>query len=297
MDNEIYNRYILNVKECGNLTKAAAKLGISQPALSAGISKLEQKLGFKIFIRKSNPLKITQEGAAYIEYLKKQQLLINEYKQKVADISESRNRRVVIGGPAVYVETLITKAVYDFRQVHPDCEILIKNESIFELVEMAERGEVDCFISTIGNLPNGFLTKEIKQEKIFLGVPKAWSINRDLQENPGNYRALEHAELISMESNQPLQTGIRQFLKEYQLPASHHITVNQVSTGIALAAMGAGAVFASEDALKNSKYSQQLEIYPLPEAIFKRSIYIAFYEERYISQVCREFITLLQKEG
>lgn len=296
MDIEIYNRYILNVKECGNLTKAAVKLGISQPALSAGISKLEQKLGFQIFIRKSNPLRITEEGAAYIEYLKKQQYLINEYKQKVADISESRNRRVVIGGPVVYVESLITKAVHDFRQLYQDCEIVIKNESVFELVEMAERGEVDCFISTSGNLPNGFSTREIKEERIFLGVPKAWTINRQLQENPGDYRALENMELISMESNQPLQKGIRQFLKEYQISMNQHVTVNQVSTGIALAAMGIGAVFASEEALKNSKYSGQLEIYPLPEAIFARSIYIAFYEGRYISKMCQAFITLLQKE-
>lgn len=46
-------RYVNTVAECGSITKAAARLFISQPALSNYISKLEEELGTKLFDRTS----------------------------------------------------------------------------------------------------------------------------------------------------------------------------------------------------------------------------------------------------
>ena len=43
--------YILAVAEEKNMTKAAAKLFVTQPALSISINRLEKQLGFKIFDR------------------------------------------------------------------------------------------------------------------------------------------------------------------------------------------------------------------------------------------------------
>lgn len=47
--------YVNQVAECGNFTKAAAKLFISQPALSNYISKVEGGFGSKLFDRSATP--------------------------------------------------------------------------------------------------------------------------------------------------------------------------------------------------------------------------------------------------
>ena len=44
MDRRVYDNYVLQIVEHGTLSKAAAFLGISQPALSSGLTALENEL-------------------------------------------------------------------------------------------------------------------------------------------------------------------------------------------------------------------------------------------------------------
>ena len=52
-------RYIKTVYEQRSFTKAAEKLYISQPSLSAMVKKAESELGAAIFDRSANPLELT----------------------------------------------------------------------------------------------------------------------------------------------------------------------------------------------------------------------------------------------
>ena len=54
-----------------NFSKAAAFLYISQPVLSRRISKLEEELGFRLFIRCGKGLLLTQEGEILKEFFEK----------------------------------------------------------------------------------------------------------------------------------------------------------------------------------------------------------------------------------
>ena len=56
------------VAQCGNISAAAKKLFISQPAISKAVSKLEQSLSVKLFTRNSRGVKLTEEGALLYEY-------------------------------------------------------------------------------------------------------------------------------------------------------------------------------------------------------------------------------------
>ena len=59
--------YVDMVATCGSFTKAAAKLFISQPALSNYIGKVEEELGVKLFDRSSTPLTLTYAGEQYLK--------------------------------------------------------------------------------------------------------------------------------------------------------------------------------------------------------------------------------------
>ena len=55
-------RYILAVKECGNLSKAADQLYLTQPALSRYIKNLEDSLDIKLFEHSGRKLILTDAG-------------------------------------------------------------------------------------------------------------------------------------------------------------------------------------------------------------------------------------------
>ncbi len=59
-------KYILAVAEEGNITKAAQRMFISQPAMSQQVLKLERELGTPLFKRSGRTLEITEAGRIYI---------------------------------------------------------------------------------------------------------------------------------------------------------------------------------------------------------------------------------------
>ena len=55
-------KYIVTVAEERNLTRAAARLRISQPSLTQNINNLEAQLGAQLFDRSVSPLELTYAG-------------------------------------------------------------------------------------------------------------------------------------------------------------------------------------------------------------------------------------------
>ena len=60
-------RYFIAVAEELNFTRAAARLGLGQPPLSAAIGKLERKLGVRLLERTSRRVTLTPAGAVLLE--------------------------------------------------------------------------------------------------------------------------------------------------------------------------------------------------------------------------------------
>jgi DNA-binding transcriptional LysR family regulator len=60
---EIYQfRQLIAIAEARSFKRAAMRLGLTQPALSAGIRKLETELGVRLFDRASDGVKLTSYG-------------------------------------------------------------------------------------------------------------------------------------------------------------------------------------------------------------------------------------------
>jgi len=59
-------RYFVVVAEEGQITRAAAKLGMAQPALSQAIAALESEIGFAVFERQARGVTLTPAGAAFL---------------------------------------------------------------------------------------------------------------------------------------------------------------------------------------------------------------------------------------
>ena len=66
MELRVLNYFVVVAQE-GNMTRAAKKLLISQPALSRQVADLEAELGVKLFRRKSRRLALTQAGQYLLE--------------------------------------------------------------------------------------------------------------------------------------------------------------------------------------------------------------------------------------
>lgn len=301
MDRRSYDKYIIKIAEYGNLTKVAVSFGISQPALSSGLTNLEKDLGFKIFNRKSNPITLTAEGDLYYDYITRLHVLEEDFRQRIEDRRDKLNCKAVVGGPVAYAESMVTNTVVELMKVHRDYKFDIKCSPLAELIELASKGEINCFICTSDTIPDNFEKKLVKREKVYLCTPRDNSLNKSLSDysiESGNfdkhfdYSVLDGEEFIFLEENQPLFRQMNVFFKDNCITPKNRVTVNQVSTALRLSIKGFGISLVSEDALENTDLSRVC-VYPLPDTISGRSIYVAYDRELFMPAACKDFIQYL----
>ena len=305
-DNEyVKNGFVFSILENGSLTKAARALKISQPALSMKLGKLEDSLGLSLFNRDTSPVSLTAEGRAYVDYLKKQKVIMAEFEASVDLLHNELSHRVSLGGPDVYVNSLVVNAVKKLREAVPNCVIEIKNGSQHALTALAEQGNLDFFICTSTNLPEVFKTIPLRKERLYLCIPSSLPVNEQLGDyltvpgEPGScfdYSVLDGYPFIYMEENQPLQKNISRFLEEYRVSPVVHAKVNQVSTGLELVAAGEGIFMGSATAVRSCASRTGICTYALPETYTDRQIYAACNRHHGLSEICLKMISLLQEE-
>lgn len=298
-------RVILSVYRNKSFTKAASELGVSQPALSAAVNKIEKKLGIRIFERKQTPIRPTEEGMILIEYLKKTQLEYEVCFHKIDDIVKNKNQKLTIGAPAAYASTYLLDKIVKFNREYSECKLSVRIATLPELMDMSEEGMIDCFISTSDKLESDFVIQKVFTEKIYLCVPRDWKINETMKQyqiqegisvdgNEIDWKKFSGLELISLEENQPLQKEINKFLEKQKISINSRMIVDQAVLGIELAAQGIGMMFSSEVAIMNCRNRERLCLYPLPDDVAERNLYLAYNGNYYLSDMCRGFIDILK---
>ena len=83
--------YVMAIAEEQNMTKAAARLFISQPALTASINKLEEELGVKLFDRQRPPIKLTPAGVLYMKEMSRIHQLQFNLKAQLSSFAREKD--------------------------------------------------------------------------------------------------------------------------------------------------------------------------------------------------------------
>lgn len=89
--------YLIALAEEQNITRAAKRLFLSQPALTAYINRLEKALGTQLFDRSVTPIRLTEAGAHYINEMEKLRLQQHQLLDDVKRITNDPGQRLSIG--------------------------------------------------------------------------------------------------------------------------------------------------------------------------------------------------------
>ena len=84
-----YLRYFKRLAEVGNYTKASQDLFIAQPTLSLAIKRMEEQLGFPLFDRTKNGIRLTESGQVFYEFASR---CIDDYETGVRLAQEKQGQ-------------------------------------------------------------------------------------------------------------------------------------------------------------------------------------------------------------
>lgn len=159
--------YFLSVAKHLNFTKAARECYVAQAAISQQIKQFEEELGFKLFDRGGAAVALTPAG----EYFAKQcQTVLSQYTgavkqaRAIAD-GVKRDLRLGINGP--FAQDSIPGYLRQFRQLHPEAAITLREGGREEMLESLVKEELDVIvIPDYGlNLDRRFEALELSSER------------------------------------------------------------------------------------------------------------------------------------
>jgi DNA-binding transcriptional LysR family regulator len=138
-------RTLIAVVDMRSFTRAAQSLGVTQPAVSAQIKRLQGLLGGELFDKSAPGVTLTAKGEVVVNYARRL-LSIND---QIVDVTMRNHTidRLRIGIPTDYFEGPILNALADFGARHPDQHMQICADSSESLLRDLRRGEFDLVVA------------------------------------------------------------------------------------------------------------------------------------------------------
>jgi DNA-binding transcriptional LysR family regulator len=139
-------RMFTAVAELGNLTLAAERLHISQPAASAQIKQLEERFKIVLFERKSSGLKLTAAGASLLPMVQQFLATANEIMTHARNISGHVSGIIKFGTVTSMVDASIPWMAEVINRIitkHPLLEIELQHNQSSDIKLGVSHGELD----------------------------------------------------------------------------------------------------------------------------------------------------------
>jgi len=298
--------YVLTVYREGGFTKAAEKLFISQPSLSASIKRIEEKLSAPIFDRATSPIGLTEVGREYVKYALEIEQKEKDFERYVSDHTNLLAGKIRIGGSSFFSSYLIPKMVYDFNLKHPKIEFEIFEDSTKNLMNKLSSGVLDIIIDNANIKDDNIISKVYTSERLLLAVPKRFKINETLSKHRFTSDMIkrgEHEKDIGVSIadfkdlpfillNPENDTGKRaaSIFKRHKITPNVIFHLDQQVTAYNVTCTGMGISFVSDTLVKHSSSEHDIYFYKLSDRDSSRNIYFYQKSHRYLSVACKKFI-------
>lgn len=162
MELRVLNYFLATAQEL-NMTKAAEKLLVSQPALSRQIADLEDELGVKLFIRKPRHLILTPAGQYLQEQAKEILTLSEKTKRNLQSSTIISGDLTIAAGESIAMQRIMN-IISNIIQDYPTVKVHILSGDYEYSEKKLNNGTVD-FAVIIGNLPfNGYATLQLPEK-------------------------------------------------------------------------------------------------------------------------------------
>ena len=154
----------IQTAEMGSFTRAAEKLGYSQPTISFQIKQLEQEFGFQLFERIGHTVSLTQKGKEILDYA---QRIVQLSDEMIASAKQETipAETLLIGMPESLCQKMIVDSFSEFHEKYPQLSLRIFTAGTAGLLKLLEHNEVDL-ICTLDQHLYDLNYKIVAEEKI-----------------------------------------------------------------------------------------------------------------------------------
>lgn len=300
--------YMYEVYREKSFSKAAKKLFISQPSLSASVKRVEERIGFPVFDRSTKPLRLTECGEKYIESVERILAIQNEFADYVNDLGGLHIGHLILGGSNLFSSWVLPSLIQGFLRLYPQVQIELVEENTAELSVMLQNGRIDLMLDNCDLDRNIFERREYREERLLLAVPEKLPINEKMSDYQipavhvcdgtfagDSWRAVPLQEFqaepfIMLKPENDTRKRAERLLREASISPPVVYELDQQMTSYNVTSLGLGISFISDTLISSIPTHDRVCYYKLGGEAGRRNLYFYWKAGRYLSRAMEEFL-------
>ncbi len=228
-------RSFLEVARQGNVSAAARRLGLTQPAVTKQLRALESALGARLVERAGRGVRLTQAGELLRDFARRGAALAEDLNSAMIELAQGESGQLSIGAGAATCVQHLPPWLREFRRAHPGIDVRIRTGTSRDVEAWVAGAEVDLGFLTSDPERTELVVRRLFEEQIVLVVAPGSSASRQV--------ALESLQLILF----PRNTGFREYLEQRFAARRQPFTVKMETDNVeaikSFVAVGLGASF------------------------------------------------------
>jgi len=211
-------RAVLKIAETGSFTQAARTLGVTQPAISQQVARLEAELGRPLFERQGRRISLTEAGEKLCRHARQIVTLTDDARRMVTEDGDTG--KVVVAAIPTIAPYQLPSVLSTFRSLHPHVQIEVHEEVTANLLQRCGNSEIDVGLLALPAERRYLHFEKLFDEELQLVLPASHALARkpkvrleDLHDEP--FVLLDEAHCLSSDVRsfclrkqfQPVATG------------------------------------------------------------------------------------------
>ena len=290
-------RIFYTVANEGNISAAAKKLFVSQPAISMALGKLEESLDVTLLKRSARGVSLTYEGKILYEQLETAFNAIDAGEQKIKNIKNLGLGRIKIGASSSLCKFILIPFLKKYIEENPHIKIVIECQSSAKSLELLENGRLDValVVNPENNIKSDFLPLG-EFEDIFI-ANKTYLDNLKLREKRdlSTNEILKSGNLMLLDEENLSRVFVDKYLRENKIEAKGIIEVTSMDLLIDLAKIGMGISCVIKQFVQDDLKNGSITELKLETPMNKRTIGLAYPMPKSRSDSVNAFLEFIKK--
>jgi DNA-binding transcriptional LysR family regulator len=284
--------YFVVVAEQRSLGRAADHLGLGQPALSRSLRRLEDALEVRLFHRRARGMELTAEGSLLLSRAHELRHSLRNVAQEVSDVSRGHAGHIKIAvGPHASHDFFLA-AITELLRTEPRITMKVMVSDVDEIVPALHSGLVDLVVNVVYPRPPSALAY------IPLGedecVVSCAANHRLAARTHIPLSELSKERWVWPEPGLPTQQRLQEVFRNNGLDPPRVALVSR-SLPLRLEAVADSDLLIYTSRAAAKRYGAGLQVLPVKELYWVRSIGVLHRKEPYLSPAVRRFIEILKR--
>ncbi len=288
--NTEWYRVFYRTAVCGSLSKAAAALHITQPAVSHTIKQLERQLGTPLFFRTPKGVLLTVEGEALFGYVEQAFRMMEAGEKKLAEMRDLESGEIHIGASDTLCKHYLLPYLRKYREAYPKVRIHVTNRTTDETLGLLRNGRIDFGIV---NLPVDDDKVDVRESltlrECLIGAPSFLPDDG----KPLTPAGLQDYPLILLEPGGSIRRFIDRYASSHGVALEPELELGSIDLIVQFVRGGFGLAFAAREFVEEELASGLISEIPLLPPPPPRRIGIVTLKGSPLSAASKRFIGLL----